>query len=105
MAKQKPLPSSALLKEELNRVKHKVRYRKAFQGTIWTLIVVAAAAIVLSTFFFAVLKTQGGSMEPVLFEKQLVIAVKTTEFDSGEIIAFYYNNKILIKRVIGRPGD
>jgi len=105
MTKKKPLPSAELLKEELNRVKHKTRYRQAMRGTIWTLLVVAAVAIVISTFFFAVLKTHGSSMEPVLTEKQLVIATKTKQFETGDIIAFYYNNKILIKRVIGHAGD
>lgn len=105
MVKKQKRPSSEQLKEELNRVKHQIRYKKALQGTIWTLVVVAAMAIIISTFLFAVLKTQGTSMEPVLSENQLVIAVKTQQFESGEIIAFYYNNKILIKRVIGHAGD
>ncbi len=105
MVKQKKLPSSEQLKEELKRVKNRDRYKKAFRGTIWTLVVVAAASIILSTFLFSVLKTQGTSMEPVLADGQLVIAVKTNYFESGDVIAFYYNNKVLIKRVIGHAGD
>ncbi len=105
MPRKRNLPSSEQLKEELKRVKHRARYKKALRGTIWTLVVVAAASIILSTFLFTVLKTQGTSMEPVLSENQLVIAVKTHRFKTGEIVAFYYNNKILIKRVIGSAGD
>lgn len=105
MAKKQALPSSAQLKEELKRVKHRARYQKALRGTVWTLVVVAAVSIILSTFFFTVLKTQGTSMEPVLYENELVIVTRTHRFETGEIVAFYYNNKILIKRVIGHAGD
>ena len=105
MSKLQLRPSSEQLKEELQRVKHQARYKKAMQGTIWTLVVVAATAVIISTFFFSVLKTQGTSMEPILEDNQLVIAIKTKNFETSEIIAFYYNNKILIKRVIGNAGD
>lgn len=99
------IPTTQQLKEELNRTKYKSRYGRALRGTIWTLIVVAAAAIICATFFFSVLVIQGSSMEPLLQEGNLVLVTKTSDCDDGDFIAFYYNNKILIKRVIASSGD
>ncbi len=106
MEKRSPeRPSLEQLNREMERRKHKKAYGMALRGTVWTLVVVAAAAIICSTFFFSILRIQGTSMEPNLGEGELVIATKTTEFNSGDIIAFYYNNKILLKRVAGSAGD
>jgi signal peptidase I len=69
------------------------------------MIVVIALAITCTAFFFSVLKVQGNSMEPTLQEGDMVLVIKTNDFSSGDIMAFYYNNKILIKRVIGFAGD
>jgi uncharacterized membrane protein len=52
-----------------------------------------------------VLQITGASMEPTLEDGQFVIALKNDEFEAGDITAFYYNNKILIKRVIANQGD
>lgn len=99
------LPTTQQLKDELNHARYKTRYGRALRGTIWTLVVVAAVAIICATFFFSVLKIQGSSMEPVLQEGELALAIKTNDFDSGDIIAFYYSNKILLKRAIAASGD
>ena len=66
---------------------------------------VAAIAVIISTFFITVLQIRGASMEPTLHEGELVVASHSHDFETGDIIAFYYNNTVLLKRVIGNPGD
>jgi len=106
MTNQKvPRPSLEDLDRELaSRSKARSR-RRAVSGTVWVLIVVAAAAILCSSLFLSVLKVQGDSMEPTLHSGEILLAVKKTGFRSGDVIAFYYDNKILLKRVIAEPGD
>jgi len=106
--KKKPvveMPSTKQLEEELKRVKYKRRYRFVLRSTIYTLITVAAAAILVATLWLPVLQIYGSSMTPTLQDGEIIFSVKTSEFEQGEIIAFYYNNKILIKRAICGPGD
>jgi len=98
-------PTLEQLNQELNRRHHRKAYSRALRGTIWALVVVAAVSIICSTFFFSVLQIEGTSMEPTLKEGELVIASKTKSFQRGDIIAFYYNNKVLLKRVIGFPSE
>lgn len=74
-------------------------------SAIGVLAVVSAIAIIASTFFISVLQVRGNSMEPTMTDGELVIATHSSNFKQGEISAFYYNNKILLKRVIGFPGD
>jgi len=98
-------PSLEDLNRELaNRSKSR-RYRHALRSTVWILIVVAAGAILCSAFLFSVLKVQGSSMEPTLRQGEILLAVKKSGFRSGDVIAFYYNNKILLKRVVAGAGD
>jgi len=73
--------------------------------TIVVLICALSAAVIISSFFITVLKVSGSSMSPTFETGQIVIALNTDEFEAGDAIAFYYNNKVLIKRVIGSPGD
>ncbi|MCI2105806.1 MAG: signal peptidase I [Intestinimonas sp.] len=98
-------PTLEQLNRELDRRNHRTAYGRAMRGTIWTLVVVSAVAIICSTFFFSVLQIQGTSMEPNLEDEQLVVASKAKQFNTGDIIAFYYNNKVLLKRAVGFPGD
>ena len=69
------------------------------------IIVVSAIGILVATFFMSVLQIRGESMTPTLHDGDLVVASRHSSFQSGDIIAFYYNNKVLLKRVIGQPGD
>ena len=69
------------------------------------IIVVSAIGILVATFFMSVLQIRGESMTPALHDGDLVVASRHSSFHSGDIIAFYYNNKVLLKRVIGQPGD
>lgn len=97
--------STQHLKEELRRVKNREIYLKTLRSTILILVFVAAVAVLLSSEFFPVMKVIGTSMEPTLEDGQIAVAIKTTDFDQGDVVAFYYNSKILIKRVIAQAGD
>ncbi len=99
------VPTTQQLKHEFSRVTLKAGRRRAFRTMLCIMIVVIAAAITCTAFFFSVLRVQGNSMEPTLQEGDMVLVIKTNNFTSGDTMAFYYNNKILIKRVIGCPGD
>lgn len=98
-------PSVAQLEAELNRVKYKQRYRVVLKSTLYTLVTVAAVAVLVATLWLPVLQIYGSSMTPTLQDGEIVFSVKTSDLEQGDIIAFYYNNKILIKRVIAGPGD
>lgn len=99
------LPSTEQLTNELHRVRYRRRYKRTIRSTIYTLITVAAIAILVATLWLPVLQIYGASMEPTLTEGDIVVSLKGGKFEPGEIVAFYYNNKILVKRVIGNPGD
>lgn len=98
-------PSSEELRQELKRVRYKNRFRRILKSTFYTLIVVAAIAALIATLVLPVLQIAGTSMEPTLSDGDLVLLVKTDRLKQGELCAFYYSNKVLIKRVIGLPGD
>lgn len=99
------LPPIQDLRAELKREKYRRRYVSVFGSTVSTLLVVAAAAILVATLWLPVLQIYGSSMTPTLEDGEIIFTVKTAEPKAGEIIAFYYNNKILVKRVIGAAGD
>lgn len=99
------LPDLSLLKAELKRELYKARYRSILRSTIFTLIVVAAAAVLVATLWMPVLQIYGTSMSPTLTEGNIVVSVKSPSVERGDIVAFYYNNKLLVKRVIAVSGD
>lgn len=99
------LPRLDELQTELSRVKGKQRFRRTLAGVLGTLIVVAAVAILLATRFFPVLQIYGNSMTPLLHEDEIVMAADMADLETGDVIAFYYNNRILVKRVIAEAGD
>ena len=98
-------PSTREITNELSRVRYRERYRKIVRNTFFTLIVVAAVAVLISMLWLPVLRIYGNSMVPTLEGGDIVLAVKDKEFQIGDIIAFYYNNKILIKRAIAQAGE
>ena len=106
MSKQ-PLerPSVEELESELKRVRYKRRYNSVLKSTIYTLITVAAAAVLVATLWLPVLQIYGSSMAPTLQDGDIVFSVKNAQMERGDVVAFYYNNKILIKRVIAQPGE
>ena len=93
------------LRQELRRVKYNNKFAATLFNTIGTLVVVAAAAILVANLWLPILQVTGTSMSPTLQEGQVLMASKGHDFKTGEVIAFYYNNKILVKRVIAMPGD
>lgn len=99
------LPTVVQLQEELEREKYKKKYRKALMSTIYSLIIVAAVAVLIATLALPVMEISGSSMEPTLNDKEIVLLMKTTKFKESELICFSYQNKLLIKRVIGKAGD
>ena len=99
------LPSTQQLEGELNRVTYTKNYRTVLRSTIYTLITVAALAVLVAVLLLPVLRIYGSSMNPTLNEEDIVLSLKSSEFKTGDIIAFYYNNKILVKRVIANPGE
>ena len=98
-------PSVDQLKKELGREKYKRRFRRLLKSTVNALVVVAAVAALIATLVLPVLQIAGTSMEPSLKDGDIVVLVKTDKLKTGDLCAFYYSNKILIKRVIGTPGD
>ncbi len=98
-------PTLEQLKEELKRERHRRTYGATLRSTIYALITVAAIAVLVATLLLPVLQIYGESMSPTLVDGDIVLSIKTSRFDQGDIIAFYYNNKILVKRVIAGPGQ
>ena len=97
--------SSQQLQKELDREKYKRNYVSAIKGTVYTLITVAAVAVLVAVLFLPVLRIFGSSMTPTLEEGDIVLSLKHSSFETGDVVAFYYNNKILVKRVIAQSGE
>ena len=93
------------LERELRRERHKRSYRSTLMSTISALVIVAAVAVLVSMLALPVLQVVGESMTPLLHQGEIVIAPRGTAFQKGDVIAFYFNNKILIKRVIANAGE
>ena len=98
-------PELSLLQEELKRERYRRRFRRLLRSTVNALIVVAAVAALIATLILPVLQIAGTSMEPSLNDGDIALLVKTDRLETGDLCAFYYSNKILIKRIIGTPGD
>lgn len=99
------IPSEEAVNAERERLQYQKRYRQTLRTTIYALIVVAAIAVLLATMFLPVLQVSGTSMEPTLSDNDIIVLFKTSDFETGDLVGFYYQNKILLKRVIGGPGD
>lgn len=107
MAERCPVkvPSFDVVQSERDRLIKKENNRKSLIRMCSILIVIAAIAIIAATKFFPVLQVTGSSMEPTLKDGEIVVVVKTDELKSGDVMAFYYDNKILIKRILGVSGE
>ena len=99
--KEVSLPTKKQVETERKRYRRQKAYNKALSGTVYVLTIVAAVAVLIATLVLPVLQIEGTSMEPTLYNGDIVLLMKTTRFDCG----FTWNNKLLIKRVIGVPGD
>jgi len=109
MEKEQPneisLPTLEQVERERNKLKYQKEYRRTILHIIGILIVAAAVSVLLATMFFPIIQVSGVSMEPTLEDEQIILLEKTGKFKTGDLIGFYYQNKILLKRVIGRAGD
>lgn len=103
--KKMDLPTAEQLEQELKRLKYRHSFAFTLKSTVASLIVVAAIAVMISTMIMPVLRVTGTSMTPTLQNDQVIICNKLAECQKGDVVAFYYNNKVLIKRVIGVAGD
>lgn len=99
------LPSIESVSAERDRLNYHKEFRHTIRTTLYALIVVAAVAVLLVTLLFPILRVTGTSMEPTLNEDDVVILLKTGDFETGELVGFYFQNRLLIKRVIAGPGD
>ncbi len=99
------LPTSEEIQKELNSEIHKQNFLKALKSTVYSLITVSAIAVLIAVLFLPVLRIYGTSMAPTMSEGDYVVSIKGAEFKTGDVIAFYYNNKILVKRVIAKSGE
>ena len=93
------------LEHELARERHRNNYLRALRSTLFSLLVVAAAAVLVAMLVLPILQIQGSSMTDTLQDKDIVIALRGSGYKQGDVIAFYYNNNILIKRVIATTGQ
>lgn len=101
----KSLPSSDAVEKELRREQYRQLYKRTLKSTIFALLTAAAAAILVATLWLPVLQIFGSSMTPTLQEGEIVVSVKANTMEPGDIVAFYYGNKVLIKRYIAGPGS
>lgn len=99
------IPEISQIESELKREKHKGKYNRTLRSTIYSLIVVAAVAVLVATVFMPVLRIYGSSMAPTIGEGEIVVSLKGADFTCGDVIGFYYGNKLLVKRVIAGPGQ
>ena len=98
-------PSVAQLTAELRRETYKRNYRQVLRSTVYTLVVVAAFAVLVATIWMPVLRIYGASMTPTLNEGDIVVSLKETGVQQGDLVAFYAGNKLLVKRCIAGPGQ
>lgn len=99
------IPSTEEVKAERERLAYRSRYTRVLRSTIYALVVVAAVAVLLATLFLPVLQVSGDSMNPTLEDRDILLLVKSDSMKTGDLCGFYWQNKLLLKRVIGLPGD
>ncbi|NLT10392.1 MAG: signal peptidase I [Ruminococcus sp.] len=99
------IPSSEQFERELKRLRRKQTFSRNLRNTVGAIIVLAALAVIISSAFLPVFRVTGSSMSPTLKNDDVVLCIRTSHYKRGDIVAFHYNNKVLLKRVIGLPGD
>lgn len=98
-------PTAQQLEKEIGRINYRHNFFSALRSTVFTLITVAAIAVLIAVLLLPVLRIYGNSMTPTLSEGDIVVSVKGSQMEAGDLVAFYYNNKILVKRVIAHAGE
>ena len=99
------LPQTGELTQAVKRERYLHRFRMTIRSTFLSLVVVAAVAVLVAVLLLPILRIYGKSMNGTLDSGDIVVSVKSSGFETGDVIAFYYNNNILVKRVIANPGD
>lgn len=99
------LPKADDLSKELGKIKYRERYARTLRSTVFTLVTVAALAVLIATIWLPVLQIYGNSMTPTLKAGDMVVSVSKKNLKQGDVVAFYYNNKVLVKRVIATSGQ
>ena len=99
------LPTTSEIEELYKKAKYRKLFTEKIRSTVFMLIVVVAFAILVAMLYLPTLRIYGKSMKGMLESGDIVLAVKSNHFKIGDIVAFYYNNNILVKRVIAESGD
>lgn len=99
------MPTAAQLQAELDAHGYKKRYSNVFRNAIYTLVIVAAVSVLISMLLMPVLQIAGSSMSDTMGDGDIVVALRYAKFETGDVIAFYYNNAALVKRVIASSGQ
>ena len=99
------IPGAEELAEAVKRERYLHRFRTTIRSTFLSLVVVAAAAVLVAVLLLPILRIYGKSMSGTLDSGDIVVSVKSSNMKTGDVIAFYYNNNILVKRVMANPGD
>jgi len=99
------IPSLEEIQKERKRIRKSDYYRQSLRSTVSVLVVVAAVAVLIATLFLPILQISGDSMSPTLEHDEIVVLLKTKDFDRGDLVGFYYQGKILLKRVIALSED
>ena len=99
------LPETGTVTEAVKRDRYLHRFGATIRSTFLSLVVVAAGGVLIAVLFLPILRIYGKSMNGTLDSGDIVVSVKSSNLQTGDIIAFYYNNNILVKRVMANPGD
>lgn len=102
---KRQLPETSEIKAEYQKAKYKKTFWETIRSTVFMLVVVAAFAVLIAVLFLPILRIYGNSMKGTLDSGDIVVSVKSTDFETSDVVAFYYNNNILVKRVIAEAGD
>ena len=103
--KKTVIPSVEELEVALKREQYRRTFVKVLRNTLFSLVVVAAAAVIIAMLILPVMRISGSSMSDTLEDGDIVISLNNKKYKTGDVIGFYYNNSILIKRVIATSGD
>ncbi|MBR3448294.1 MAG: signal peptidase I [Oscillospiraceae bacterium] len=99
------IPSEEQVESELNRIRYRKRFIRTLLNTAAVLIVVAAAAVLVSTIFMPVIQVSGDSMSPTLNDGDILVTLNTDSVTYGDLCCVSWQNKMLLKRVVGLAGD
>ena len=98
-------PSIEQVRGEKDKLDKKRKFRRMLINTFAVLIVVAAVAVLISTLFMPVIQVSGDSMEPTMKDGDILLLIRSKDPDCGDVCCISWQNKMLLKRVIGLPGD